>query len=307
LVDCGGTCIDPLTDRLHCGAGADCTANPGVACGPGELCNGAGGCDVSCHSGLENCGNTCVNTVHDPAHCGTCFDSCSAVANAQPVCVSSDCAYVCDWGYADCNLQAGDGCEINVRTDVNNCGFCGNACLPGVPCSNGVCGKIVFVSSTMYDGNMGGLAGADAECQALAAAAGLTGTYLAWLSDWTGTPASRFVQSAVPYRLVDGTQVAVNWTDLVDGSALNSQIGLTETGGAPPLGNTNCGGGGYYTVYTNTAFDGTMQLASNHCSNWSSTTGPSVWGLVTNIAMSWTQFCNTDTCAALSPIYCFEQ
>jgi hypothetical protein len=154
---------------------------------------------------------------------------------------------------------------------------------------------------------MGGLTGADAECQALAVAAGLTGTYMAWLSDWTGSPLSRFVQSTIPYRLVDGTQVADDWADLVDGLSLDHEISLTETGTGPPLGNTNCGGGGYYTVYTNTRWAGDMYDGALHCSNWSSTTGPAEWGLVSDIGMIWTQFCQSDTCAALSPIYCFEQ
>ena len=43
----------------------------------------------------------------------------------------------------------------------------------------------VFNSSTSYNGNLGGLTGADAKCQSRAAAAGLTGTYKAWLSSTT--------------------------------------------------------------------------------------------------------------------------
>jgi len=41
----------------------------------------------------------------------------------------------------------------------------------------------VFVTRSEYDANMGGLAGADQRCQSSAAAAGLGGTYRAWLSD----------------------------------------------------------------------------------------------------------------------------
>src|SRR5215212_6677746 len=49
-------------------------------------------------------------------------------------------------------------------------------CGAGGPCS-------VFLSSITYDGNLGGLSGADAKCQGLAAVAGLPGIYKAWLSD----------------------------------------------------------------------------------------------------------------------------
>jgi len=36
--------------------------------------------------------------------------------------------------------------------------------------------KRIFVTSTTYDGNLGGLAGADAKCAARGAAAGLSGS-----------------------------------------------------------------------------------------------------------------------------------
>lgn len=42
--------------------------------------------------------------------------------------------------------------------------------------------NIIFVTSTIHDGDLGGVAGADAECNARAAAAGLPGEYIAWLS-----------------------------------------------------------------------------------------------------------------------------
>jgi hypothetical protein len=68
----------------------------------------------------------------------------------------------------------------------------------------------VFLSSTVHDGNFGGLSGGDAVCQSLATAAGLSGTYRILLSsttiDWTsrlggargwirtdGEPAGEFV------------------------------------------------------------------------------------------------------------------
>lgn len=57
-----------------------------------------------------------------------------------------------------------------------------------VICSN----KTVFVTSQTYTGNLGGLAGADAQCNLLAKAAGLEGSYLAWLSDATESPSTRF-------------------------------------------------------------------------------------------------------------------
>ena len=53
-------------------------------------------------------------------------------SNTSPV-------WICSPGYFDCNNNAADGCEINLISDKNNCGFCGNACPTGQFCSNGVC------------------------------------------------------------------------------------------------------------------------------------------------------------------------
>jgi hypothetical protein len=59
--------------------------------------------------------------------------------------------------------------------------------------------RFAFVSGTKFTGALGGLIGADQQCAALAGAAGLSGTYRAWLSDDTGSPATRFTPSTVPY------------------------------------------------------------------------------------------------------------
>jgi hypothetical protein len=86
--------------------------------------------------------------------------------------------------------------------------------------------KVVFVTSHAYTGNLGGLDGADAKCQAAAVAGGLSGTFLAWLSTLAGPeighpaagPVHRFVRHAVPYVRTDGVKVADHFGDLVDGT-----------------------------------------------------------------------------------------
>src|SRR5262249_60557677 len=79
-------------------------------------------------------------------------------------------------------------------------------------------GKLVFVSSTTYTGNLGGLSGADAKCQSLATSAGHAGTFKAWLSDDVTDAKSRLTHSTMPYVLVDGTIVATGFTDLTSGT-----------------------------------------------------------------------------------------
>jgi len=52
--------------------------------------------------------------------------------------------------------------------------------------------RVALVSSVTCTSNLGGLAGADAKCNRLAAAAGLTGSYMAWMSVGVDDPDSRF-------------------------------------------------------------------------------------------------------------------
>ena len=74
---------------------------------------------------------------------------------------------------------------------------------------------IIFVTSETFDGNLTGLAGADGHCQRLADAAGLGGTFQAWLSTSSASVNDRFItKSTGPYVLTNGTVVANNWEDL---------------------------------------------------------------------------------------------
>ena len=112
----------------------------------------------------------------------------------------------------------------------------------------------VFVTQRRYQGNLGGLIGADAICQRRAAAAGLSGIWTAWLSDESTDAIERIPDGQ--YQLIDGTPVADDKTDLTSG-ALKAPINLTE------LGNTRTG-----FVWTATDPDGTGTDTGNNCNNW---------------------------------------
>ncbi|NJN84235.1 MAG: DUF1015 family protein, partial [Caldilineaceae bacterium] len=118
-------------------------------------------------------------------------------------------------------------------------------------------------------GDWAGLSGADALCQARASAAGLPGTYRAWLADSTGSPSTRFNRSTVPYVLTNNTVVANSWADLTDGS-LASPINRTELNGAVPVGNTSCAGGGFRTAWSSVNNNGAWNGATA-CGSWTST------------------------------------
>jgi hypothetical protein len=117
--------------------------------------------------------------------------------------------------------------------------------------------KCVFVTSKVSTANLGGLASADAICNAHANSVGLPGTYVAWLSDDNTDAVSR-VTSNGPYANTDGQIVANSLADLTDGS-LSLPIDKDEWGNTLPV----------REVWTGTdAFGGGTTW---NCDNW--TTG----------------------------------
>ena len=78
----------------------------------------------------------------------------------------------------------------------------------------------IFVTDSVQTANFGGLDGADALCASQASAAGLDGEFKAWLSTMASSVSDRLTHSSDPYVRVDGTPVANDWDDLVDGSIL---------------------------------------------------------------------------------------
>ena len=123
-------------------------------------------------------------------------------------------------------------------------------------------GLHVFVTSTTATGNLGGALGANTTCKNLAVAAGLGGTWAAWLSDNpTGPNAIDRVSSAGPWHLVgSGELVAQTKTDLSSGT-LKHAIDRDEKGVAVVSSR----------VWTGTGTDG--KYNSNDCDKW--TTGNS--------------------------------
>lgn len=84
--------------------------------------------------------------------------------------------------------------------------------------------RIVFlIPETVAPADFGGLEGADAICQSEADAAGLEGTFLAWLSTSANDdPESRFSHAGGPFVRTDGIIIAEDWADLTDGELIAS-------------------------------------------------------------------------------------
>ena len=167
----------------------------------------------------------------------------------------------------------------------------------GVPLSIvSASGKKVFVTSTTYDGNMGGLSGADAKCQARAAAGGLANAanFKAWLSDGTTDAVSR-VTGTGPWGRTDGIKVADSKADLTDGFLFTS-ISRDEFGN-------------YVTalVWTGSNELGTKQV--NVCNDWTDNSGlgpQEATGHSNGANAFWSSWSNS-ACANTYPLYCFEE
>jgi hypothetical protein len=190
---------------------------------------------------------------------------------------------------------AGPGCPTD--------GGAGDAARP--PFCPG--GKCVFVTSATFNGNLGGLAGADARCQAAADAVGVRGTYRAWLSTNTVAARDRLTHATVPYYLIDGTLVANSWADLVGGGPRHA-ISVSEKNTAPPNANVCVGG---YSVWTATHVSGAQSVpgADVFCGEWNSTGNGATVGSSMSTGMYWTYKCNLAAggCGMAASLYCFEQ
>jgi hypothetical protein len=131
---CSGRCVDTQTDAMNCGA---C----GTACPSGMACM-AGRCQSTCDMGTTRCGASCVDTMTNGMHCGMCDNACPSRPNATSVCTGGTCGIRCGAGFADCDMNPANGCEVDTSASTMHCGRCGNVCSSnnGTPsCSAGMC------------------------------------------------------------------------------------------------------------------------------------------------------------------------
>jgi hypothetical protein len=160
----------------------------------------------------------------------------------------------------------------------------------------------VFITSTTFQGNLGGLAGADAICAQAALNGSLPGTFKAWLSASNDSPVTRFTRSTGPYQLRNGATIAVDFDALVDGS-IDTPINVSASGSVVAT----------TFVWTETTAFGNL-IDTNpayNCLDWTSNNPDQVLvtvytGSSDRLDGAWTD--NEERyCDELSALYCFEQ
>jgi hypothetical protein len=200
---------------------------------------------------------------------------------------------------------AGDGGEASASGGASAGNAAGGA---AGECNVASTDKIVFASSVLYTGSLGGLSGADSKCQGLADAAGLCGTFKAWLSDTTANAATRLTQADGNYVLLDGQVVAAGWTGLTSGT-LQHAIDLTEKKTTVPTGTVKCGGSQQIPVWTGAPASG-VNIMNGSCSDWGSQSASpgAIFGNALAKNGAWSGMCQiVAVCQSTAALYCVQQ
>ena len=146
--DCNGTYADGCETDLvanvnNCGAcNRPCTVAHATAkcaamtCAVDTCIPPWADCNGKVNDGCE------TDTGGDLLNCGGCGKVC-ATPQATPVCAGGVCRISsCSAGWADCNNDPRDGCEVNIAGDPNHCGSCPKVCASAngtASCVGGAC------------------------------------------------------------------------------------------------------------------------------------------------------------------------
>lgn len=325
---------------LACGPSSSrCVAGQTVACACVDGKMGAQACQADGTFGVCQCGSAACNA----SNCQGCCDASGACASGQALtacgrsanlcvacglgqsCVSGACSSgtgggggtgggtggggggggtACQSGY--CEL--GGGClqsyEGRAGDRCGNGGACAT-CTGAQRCVSGACTpfKRVFATRTQYSGALGGLTGADAKCALAATAAGLSGTYKAWLSDGTTDALSR-ITSDGPWFTVSKSGFG-NWLETT--RMFNNKANLQTL----PLDNylswaDEVAADFEGEIWTGTDTGGARR--TDTCASWTNgTSGAGGQGRLggTTGASVWTNY-GTSACNLSQALLCFE-
>lgn len=274
-------CLPDCGDELQCGDGY---VDPGEACEAEDdtpECNGKNAGDSACQARVCGDGYTNTNSM-DPEACD---DGNSNVHDGCVSCEKARCGDGVLW-----TEQLSQGVLPEQCDDANSPHLC-----DPVDCQEI---RTVFVSSTSYNGNLGGIEGADGKCDTLALNAGLKGRFRAWLSNGVNGPSTRFVSAySGRYILPDGTVLVEN--GFLGLTSMDLQAAINQNENGQPL---------VAFAWTNTLKNGEPMSSEEHCSNWSSNSFANVAsaGDTSKVDANWTNYLPGQTCDSEFSLYCFQ-
>lgn len=299
---------DPTVSIGDPDAGIDAGLGGGAGGGTGGGAGGGGGGDPICNrwasasSSLYATGQTsCVGTSNtisaDPDATNTCLNGISMCSAADRTTLDT---------YLGCLEQVPQCTAGNENAAVNAFMSCVSTAFSSLSttCRTALVrvrpsGKRVFITRDRFNGNLGGLTGGDTKCADAATAAGVTGTWKAWLSSSTVNAIDRLVDVGP-------------WVDMQGTTAFASKSAITTSGPSTALWYDERGMFlSSENIWTATNSQGTYQwgvIMAPPCDEWTSTSmqaGARV-GQVGRTGDAWTSHSGT-TCDQTAHLLCFEQ
>lgn len=295
---------DPTVSIGDPDAGVDAGSQGG---GAGGGTGGGGGGDPVCNrwatasSGLYTTGQTsCVGTSNtislDPDATNTCLagiGQCSTADRTQLetylTCLEQ--APRCSAGNEEATVSAFMNCVSTAFSTLSS--GCRTALVRVRPA-----GKRVFITQQRFNGDLGGLTGADTKCTTAATTAGVNGTFKAWLSSSTVNAIDRLVEVG-PWLDMQGATVFAGKSALTTGPS--SSLWYDERGTF--LSSEN--------LWTATNSQGLYQwgvVMAPPCEEWTSASmqGGAHIGQIGRTGSEWTSYAGT-TCDQTAHLLCFEQ
>jgi hypothetical protein len=166
-------------------------------------------------------------------------------------------------------------------------------------------GKRIFTTEATFDGDLGGLAGADEKCQTAADAEALGGTWKAWISDSTSNAYDRILGDGPWFAWRTWPYESTGWVLAFRDRAQLRGIPSAFLDGTER--HFNLGGEG--PVWTGTRIGGARGDAPV-CGDWKNDDAVEVgtigWVNV-NPLVYWTDSENDASCATRAHLICFEQ
>jgi hypothetical protein len=229
---------------------------PGGAAGPG----GGGGGTLPCPPDFADCDgdpeNGCEGALSTSiANCGACGVACEAGSHETPLCSAGTCIRVCDAGFADCNGDPADSCEVDVKSDVDHCGACERSCKEA--CVKGACdvltlaagqdgpGAVALDDESVYWANLSGFTAGTGSILKMGKGGGAAVT----LAGGQDVPQGIALDATSIYWVNMGTPPAFTdgsvWTTAKDGSGVPAEI---AAGQAAPFGIAVQGSALYWTT-----------------------------------------------------------